>query len=155
METENWANPRRTSKCLPPSFCDNSLEVRDMMHFLYPLFFWCMIRSYTLFSTFKNMEKGLPATKEPMCNTAVKPFSVGMLKSHNWKSEKRAMHEPQKRAKSPLTKGKPNESWPPKKPNTCSISSQTRKVSQSQRSTLPVRDAHRTVRRDRRVDLKT
>lgn len=76
-----------------------------------------------------DLEKPGNSTNEPMCYTAVKPFSVRLLKVHNRKNEKRGIHLPQKRAKSPITKGKSHESPPPKKRNTCSVSSQTRKVS--------------------------
>lgn len=76
-----------------------------------------------------DLEKPGNSTNEPMCYTAVEPFSVRLLKDHNRKNEKRAMHLPQKRAKSPITKGKSHESPPQKKPNTFSVSSQTRKVS--------------------------
>ncbi|KAG7625500.1 Condensin-2 complex subunit H2 [Arabidopsis thaliana] len=76
-----------------------------------------------------DLEKPGNSTNEPMCYTAVKPFSVRLLKVHNRKNEKRGIHLPEKRAKSPITKGKSHESPPPKKRNTCSVSSQTRKVS--------------------------
>ncbi|XP_019102253.1 PREDICTED: condensin-2 complex subunit H2 [Camelina sativa] len=77
-----------------------------------------------------DLEKPGNSTNEPMCYTAVKPFSVRLLKNHNRENGKRAMNLPRKRAKSPISKGKSHESPPPKKQNTCSVSSQTtRKVS--------------------------
>ncbi|XP_010487539.1 PREDICTED: condensin-2 complex subunit H2-like [Camelina sativa] len=77
-----------------------------------------------------DLEKPGNSTNEQMCYTAVKPFSVRLLKNHNRENGKRAMNLPRKRAKSPITKGKSHDSPPPKKQNTCSVSSQTtRKVS--------------------------
>ncbi|KAL1223687.1 Condensin-2 complex subunit H2 [Cardamine amara subsp. amara] len=76
-----------------------------------------------------DLEKPGNSTDQPTCYTAVNPFSVRLLNDHNRKNEKRGIHLPRKRAKSPITKGKSDESPPPKKPNTCSVSSQARKVS--------------------------
>uniref|UniRef100_A0A1J3GA08 Condensin-2 complex subunit H2 n=1 Tax=Noccaea caerulescens TaxID=107243 RepID=A0A1J3GA08_NOCCA len=76
-----------------------------------------------------DLEKPGNSIGEPVCYTAVNPFSVRLLGDRNRKTEKRGMSLSRKRAKSPITKGKSHESPPPKKPNTCSVSSQTRKGS--------------------------
>ncbi|KFK39021.1 hypothetical protein AALP_AA3G190200 [Arabis alpina] len=73
-----------------------------------------------------DLEKPGNSSNEPMCYTAVKPFSVRLLNDRNRKTEKREMHLPRKRAKSPIAKGKPHDSPPPKKPNTCSVSRRKR-----------------------------
>ncbi|CAN8259081.1 unnamed protein product [Cochlearia groenlandica] len=76
-----------------------------------------------------DLEKPGNSIGEPVCYTAVNPFSVRLLSDRNKSTEKRAMHLPRKRAKSPKAKGKSGESPPPKKANTCSVSSQSMKVS--------------------------
>ncbi|CAH2053526.1 unnamed protein product [Thlaspi arvense] len=76
-----------------------------------------------------DLEKPGNSIGEPVCYTAVNPFSVRLLGDGNRKTEKRGVHLPRKRAKSPVSKGKSHESPPPKKQNTSSVSSQTRKVS--------------------------
>ncbi|KAF8094180.1 hypothetical protein N665_0368s0017 [Sinapis alba] len=78
-----------------------------------------------------ELEKPGNSVGEPVCYTAVNPFSVRLLSDRNRKTEKTAMHLPRKREKSPTAKGKSPESPPPKKANnTCSVSRQeTRKVS--------------------------
>ncbi|CAN7106776.1 unnamed protein product [Brassica rapa subsp. narinosa] len=78
-----------------------------------------------------ELEKPGNSVGEPVCYTAVNPFSVRLLSDRNRKAEKNAMHLPRKREKSPTAKGKSPESPPSKKANnTCSVSSkETRKVS--------------------------
>ncbi|KAJ4893801.1 Condensin-2 complex subunit H2 [Raphanus sativus] len=79
-----------------------------------------------------ELEKPGNSVGEPVCYTAVNPFSVRLLGDRNRKTEKAAIHLPRKRANSPTAKGKSPESPPSKKANnTCSsVSSQeTRKVS--------------------------
>ncbi|CAN6892825.1 unnamed protein product [Brassica oleracea] len=78
-----------------------------------------------------ELEKPGNSVGEPVCYTAVNPFSVRLLSDRNRKAEKTEMRLPRKREKSPTAKGKSPESPPPKKANnTCSVSSQeTRKVS--------------------------
>ncbi|CAH8328643.1 unnamed protein product [Eruca vesicaria subsp. sativa] len=76
-----------------------------------------------------ELEKPGNSVGEPVCYTAVNPFSVWLLSNRYRKTEKNAMHLPRKREKSPTARGKSPESPPPKKANTCSASSQeTRKV---------------------------